>query len=34
VTLANEQSLKEALKDVERTHMDRTVKIIKALPLS
>ena len=33
MTLADEQSLNEALKDVERTHMERTVKIIKAVPL-
>jgi hypothetical protein len=33
VTLADEQSLNEALKNVERTHMERTVKIIKAVPL-
>jgi hypothetical protein len=34
VTLADESSLNEALKNVERTHMERTVKIIKAVPLS
>ncbi len=34
MTLADEKSLNEALKEVERTHMDRTVKIIKAVPLA
>ena len=34
MTLADESSLNEALKNVERTHMERTVKIIKAVPLS
>ena len=34
MTLADEQSLNEALKNVERTHMERPVKIIKAVPLS
>ncbi len=33
MTLADEQSLNEALKNVVRTHMERTVKIIKAVPL-
>merc|ERR1719215_1482747 len=34
VKLADEKSLNEALKEVERTHMERTVKIVKAKPLS
>ena len=33
VTLANEKSFNEALKDVERTHLDRKIKIIKAKSL-
>ena len=34
VKLEDEKSLTEALKEVERTHMDRTVKIVRATPLS
>jgi hypothetical protein len=34
ITLADESSLNEALKDVEREHMTRKVKIVKAKPLS
>jgi RNA recognition motif-containing protein len=34
VKLEDEKSLTEALKEVERTHMDRTVKIVRAKPLS
>ena len=30
----DEASFKEALKDVERTHMDRTIKIVQAKPLA
>jgi len=32
--LEDEASFNEAMKDVERTHMDRKIKIIKAIPLS
>ena len=32
--LEDEASLNEALKDIERNHMDRKIKIIKAIPLS
>tara|TARA_B110000503_G_scaffold142717_1_gene240526 strand:- start:2694 stop:2849 length:156 start_codon:yes stop_codon:yes gene_type:complete len=32
--LEDEASLNEALKEIERTHMDRKIKIIKAIPLS
>ena len=34
VKLEDEESLQESLKEVERSHMDRTVKISKAKPLS
>jgi len=34
VKLEDEKSLNEALLDVERTHMDRQVKIVRAKPLS
>lgn len=34
ITLADESSLNEALKEVERDHMTRKVKIVKAKPLS
>jgi len=34
VKLEDEESLQEALKEVERTHMDRRVKIVKAKPLT
>lgn len=34
VRLEDENSLNEALKEVERTHLDRIIKIIKAKPLS
>lgn len=34
VKLEDEQSLQEALKDVERKHMERVIKIQKAKPLS
>ena len=34
VTLENEKDFNEAIKPVERTHMERIVKIIKAKPLS
>ncbi len=34
VKLEDEKSLTEALKEVERTHMDRQIKIIRAKPLS
>ena len=34
VKLEDEKSLNEALKAVERVHMDRTVKIVQAKPLS
>tara|TARA_B110000503_G_C7058577_1_gene375612 strand:+ start:290 stop:421 length:132 start_codon:yes stop_codon:yes gene_type:complete len=32
--LEDEASLKEALKEIERSHMDRKIKIVKAIPLS
>jgi len=34
VKLEDEKSLNEALKEVERTHMERVVKIVRAKPLS
>lgn len=34
VKLEDEKSLQEALKEVERTHMERRVKIVRAKPLS
>lgn len=34
VKLEDKESLAEALKDVERTHMERKIKIIRAKPLS
>jgi hypothetical protein len=34
VKLEDEKSLNEALKDVERVHLDRKIKIIRAKPLS
>lgn len=34
VKLEDEASLQEALKEVERTHMDRKIKIVRAKPLA
>ena len=34
IKLEDEKSLTEALKDVERTHMERKIKIVRAQPLS
>ena len=34
VKLEDEKSLTEALKEVERTHMERKIKIVRATPLS
>ena len=34
VTLEDEASLNEALKEVERVHMDRKIRIIEAKPKS
>lgn len=34
VKLEDEKSLEEALKDVERTHMERRIKIVRAKPLA
>ena len=34
VKLEDEASLKEALKEVERSHMERKIKIVRAKPLA